>query len=356
MDRSSTNATGNSTVAQADVVLTMTFATAVVLIIVLTTILLVGIVGNILVCVAVFKTRILRVVGNYYIVSLAVSDLLLCLLVLPFATSLEVSGGTWFFGDIICGIWVSIDVFFCTASILNLCAISVDRFRAVTSPLRYSIQRTSCRAIVNIAILWSVSAILSFPAAIALKANNKLPTRGCVLSDDIYYLTVSSCVSFYFPCFVMIILYWRIFRTAQLRARNVVAPTVAVINLQPNAATGGSADSEEDVLHRHDNVKDARQSDRNKISIAKERKAARTLAIVMGVFILCWLPFFTVNITIGLCSTCVMPDQLFSFVTWLGWCNSACNPIIYTVFNKEFRNAFKRILICGRGGSQFRQM
>lgn len=87
--------------------------------------------------------------------------------------------------------------------------------------------------------------------------------------------------------------------------------------------------------------------------LAKESKAAKTLGVVVTCFVACWLPFFVVNVIIGACATCVVADRrslklIFSIVTWLGHCNSALNPFIYTFFNREFRHAFLWLLCCQR--------
>lgn len=74
-----------------------------------------------------------------------------------------------------------------------------------------------------------------------------------------------------------------------------------------------------------------------------ETKAAKTLAIIVGGFIVCWLPFFTMYLIRAFCEMCIEP-LLFSVLFWLGYCNSAINPLIYALFSKEFRIAFKRIL------------
>lgn len=74
-----------------------------------------------------------------------------------------------------------------------------------------------------------------------------------------------------------------------------------------------------------------------------ETKAAKTLAIIVGLFILCWLPFFTMYLIRAFCDNCIHP-MLFSILFWLGYCNSAVNPMIYALFSKDFRFAFKRII------------
>lgn len=74
-----------------------------------------------------------------------------------------------------------------------------------------------------------------------------------------------------------------------------------------------------------------------------ETKAAKTLALIVGGFILCWLPFFTMYMIRAFCQLCIEP-LLFSILFWLGYCNSAINPLIYALFSKDFRIAFKTIL------------
>lgn len=74
-----------------------------------------------------------------------------------------------------------------------------------------------------------------------------------------------------------------------------------------------------------------------------ETKAAKTLGIIVGGFILCWLPFFTMYLVRAFCRNCIHPT-VFSVLFWLGYCNSAINPCIYALFSKDFRFAFKSII------------
>ena len=81
------------------------------------------------------------------------------------------------------------------------------------------------------------------------------------------------------------------------------------------------------------------------ISLSKERRAVQTMAIIMGVFVICWLPFFLVYVIFAFCEPCAQTDKRVSNTfTWLGYMNSALNPVIYTIFNFDFQRAFKRLL------------
>ncbi|KAL3270199.1 hypothetical protein HHI36_009255 [Cryptolaemus montrouzieri] len=85
----------------------------------------------------------------------------------------------------------------------------------------------------------------------------------------------------------------------------------------------------------------------------RERKAAKTLAIITGAFVLCWLPFFIMAVLLPINAN-LFEKYLVSFFLWLGYFNSTLNPIIYTIFSPEFRHAFKKIL-CGRNYARRRR-
>ncbi|XP_012725572.2 alpha-2C adrenergic receptor [Fundulus heteroclitus] len=84
---------------------------------------------------------------------------------------------------------------------------------------------------------------------------------------------------------------------------------------------------------------------RKKISAAREKRFTFVLAVVMGVFVVCWFPFFFSYSLYGICrDLCKIPETLFKFFFWIGYCNSSLNPVIYTIFNQDFRRAFQKIL------------
>ncbi|XP_077098146.1 alpha-2B adrenergic receptor-like [Siphateles boraxobius] len=83
---------------------------------------------------------------------------------------------------------------------------------------------------------------------------------------------------------------------------------------------------------------------KRKAMIVREKRFTFVLAVVIGVFVVCWFPFFFTYILQAVCQACKLPDALFKFFFWMGYCNSALNPLIYTIFNRDFRKAFKKIL------------
>lgn len=118
--------------------------------------------GNVMVCLAVVLSRRLWRMANCFVVSLAVTDLLLGLLVLPLSAALELRSGRWPLGGALCNIYISLDVLLCTSSILSLMAISVDRYLAISAPLKYSRRLTRLRVALALIAIWAVSLAVSF--------------------------------------------------------------------------------------------------------------------------------------------------------------------------------------------------
>ncbi|CAL8243576.1 unnamed protein product [Lota lota] len=88
---------------------------------------------------------------------------------------------------------------------------------------------------------------------------------------------------------------------------------------------------------------------KTKVAQMREKRFTFVLAVVMGVFVLCWFPFFFTYSLHAVCrEKCTIPDTLFNLFFWIGYCNSCLNPIIYTIFNRDFRRAFKKILCQAR--------
>ncbi|XP_036394622.1 alpha-2A adrenergic receptor-like [Megalops cyprinoides] len=355
--------------------------------------------GNVLVIIAVFTSRALRAPQNLFLVSLASADILVATLVMPFSLANELMG-YWYFGKVWCEIYLALDVLFCTASIAHLCAISLDRYWSITQAIEYNLKRTPRRIKGIIFIVWVIAAVISFPPLITMQkeaAKEEGPT--CEINKDKWYI-ISSCIgSFFVPCVIMVLVYIRIYQIAKKRTRT--PPGKRKKNEADKKHNGFeeehsreklSAEKEEEDKERvqkgeingvdieessssdhkvntpctmkkkkakgktklsrikpGDNIQKREERLSNKGSRWKgrqnrEKRFTFVLAVVMGVFVVCWFPFFFTYTLTAICDSCCVPKTLFKFFFWFGYCNSSLNPIIYTIFNNDFRRAFKKIL------------
>ncbi|XP_052863685.1 probable G-protein coupled receptor No18 [Anopheles cruzii] len=170
------------------------------------------VVGNTLVILSVLTTRRLRTVTNCFVMSLAVADWLVGIFVMPPAVIVFVVE-SWQLGWILCDIWISLDVLLCTASILSLCAISVDRYLAVTQPLTYSKRRRSKRlALVMIFIVWLVALAITCPPILGWYDQDRrtLQSYECHYNQNKGYVVFSAMGSFFIPMTVMLYVYSKI--------------------------------------------------------------------------------------------------------------------------------------------------
>lgn len=193
-----------------------TEAATALIILVVTVIISVTIVGNVLVIVAVLTSRALRAPQNLFLVSLASADILVATLVIPFSLVNEVMG-YWYFGSTWCAFYLALDVLFCTSSIVHLCAISLDRYWSVTKAVSYNLKRTPKRIKSMIAVVWIISAIISFPPLLMTKHDE----RECLLNDETWYILSSCLVSFFAPGLIMILVYCKIYKVAKQRSSTV---------------------------------------------------------------------------------------------------------------------------------------
>ncbi|XP_036436787.1 dopamine receptor D2b [Colossoma macropomum] len=410
----------------------------------LTLLIFVIVFGNVLVCMAVSREKALQTTTNYLIVSLAVADLLVATLVMPWVVYLEVVG-EWRFSRIHCDIFVTLDVMMCTASILNLCAISIDRYTAVAMPMLYNTRYSSKRRVtVMISVVWVLSFAISCPLLFGLNNTATRDDAVCEIANPAF-VVYSSIMSFYVPFIITLLVYVQIYVVLRKRRKRVntkrscqkadaepqpplkekcthpedvklctvivktngslpaknkktvkvvqqgggvemglVASTSPPEKMKLAATSAGNLLASQSPSHaspsheewqpnsdgKNGHAKDAqtpkeakpfetqalpngktrttvtKTMSKRKMSQHKEKKATQMLAIVLGVFIICWLPFFITHILKTHCTSCYVPLEMYNAFTWLGYVNSAVNPIIYTTFNVEFRKAFMKILHC----------
>ncbi|XP_063077506.1 5-hydroxytryptamine receptor 1A-like [Engraulis encrasicolus] len=301
--------------------------------------------GNVCVISAVALEKSLRSVTNYLIASLAVTDLLVSVLVLPLAAMYQVLN-KWTLGQKTCDIFLSLDVLCCTTSILHLCAIALDRYLAITNPVDYMNRRTPKRAALVIALTWLSGIIVALPTMLRWRDTEHDPGV-CTISQDLLYTIYTIFGAFYIPLVFLLVVYFKIFKAAMFRIKKTTKKSFGVKeNISGNNSSTGNIPVTQSALDL-DGLIRANCEAKRKAAKARERRTVKTLGIVVGGFVLCWLPFFIVTFLVSVCkSRCAVPVGVGAVINWLGYSNSMLNPIIYTYFNKDFRNAIKKILQC----------
>ncbi|XP_043939041.1 alpha-1A adrenergic receptor-like [Protopterus annectens] len=302
-----------------------------------------GVLGNVLVILSVICHRHLQSVTHYFIVNLAIADLLLSSTVLPFSATFEILG-YWVFGRIFCNIWAALDVLCCTASIMSLCVISVDRYIGVSYPLRYPTIMTERRGLWTLLGLWALSLVISIGPLFGWKEPAPEDETICKITEEPGYALFSAFGSFYIPLTIILFMYCRVYVVAKRETKDL-----------SSGLKTEKSDSEEVTLriHRKNTPEESGSTPNSKnktifsirlLKFSREKKAAKTLGIVVGCFILCWLPFFLV-LPIGSIFPAIKPsDTVFKITFWLGYFNSCINPIIYPCSSHEFKKAFQNIL------------
>lgn len=433
----------------------------------LTPLIFFGVGGNILVCMAISLEKRLQSVTNYFLLSLAITDLLVCIIVMPF-TVINDFAGYWLFGPIICNLYVTADVLMCTASILHLCTISLDRYMAIRSPLTTRNISKSV-VVIKLAIVWVTSIAISSPITILgfINESNVFSNQHCALSNGNFKIYGSVC-AFFIPLLIMVLsygltLYTLISQSQKLHAQGkeneqpVIRRSLSRKPLKRgtrvrfqtrNRSTHHQEDADEHLytpiinrksipktsLHSSmenmcetssqkgtcatspliDNHHQSRKIPTKEFSMSDsschlnidhgsndqskeivpwtrtrlilpnghtsnlrglvrkhqlvlkatsillmkkthikklddvhtEQKASKVIGIVFIIFVVCWAPFFILNIMTPLCKDCRIQPALFASFNWLGYISSTLNPIIYTMFNKTFKLTFKKLLLC----------
>uniref|UniRef100_X2B5V4 G-protein coupled receptors family 1 profile domain-containing protein n=1 Tax=Capitella teleta TaxID=283909 RepID=X2B5V4_CAPTE len=306
--------------------------------------------GNLLVIISVFRFERLRIIANSFIVSLAFADLTVALLVMPFNASQEIAG-RWMFGSITCDIFNANDVLFSTASLLHLCCISMDRYIAITDPFHYESKMTKRRVAIMLSCVWGASSLISHvPIHLGLYTTSEHrestdDSDQCLFVVNKIYGAISSAISFWTPTIVMVFTYKKIYTEARKQEKQIYALTKAAGSSVDNLHRTNGANGARNGSSQVDNARLTQERKKMK----REHKAAKTLGIIMGAFLLCWLPFFMWYVTTTMCGDyCQTPPVVVSLLFWVGYFNSALNPLIYAFFNRDFRNAFKRLLCCKR--------
>ncbi|XP_007546384.1 orexin receptor type 2 isoform X1 [Poecilia formosa] len=315
----------------------------------------VSLIGNSLVCFAVWKNRHMRTVTNYFIVNLSLADVLVTIICLPASLVVDITE-TWFFGETLCKIVPYLQTISVSVSVLTLSCIAQDRWYAICHPLKF--KSTAKRARKSIIAIWVVSCIIMIPQAIVMECSSLLPeltnkTSLFTVCDEhwgaeVYpkvYHTGFFIVTYFAPLCLMVLAYIQIFH--KLWCQQIPGNTSVIQRnwrtIQCSGPSSGSGES--------GGVKTSTVSAEIK-QIRARRKTARMLMVVLFVFALCYLPISVLNILKRVFGTFKNTNDRetiyawFTFSHWLIYANSAANPIIYNFLSGKFREEFKSAFSC----------
>ncbi|XP_045200167.1 5-hydroxytryptamine receptor 2A-like [Mercenaria mercenaria] len=427
-------------------------------VLVLLPIMLFGITGNILVCMAVSMEKRLQSVTNYFLLSLAITDLLVSVIVMPLSIVHQFFG-YWPFDYIICDLYVTSDVLMCTSSILHLCTISVERYLAISSPL--SVRNKSKGVVLTkIVLVWILSSMITSPITFLgfIDQKNVLNSHQCALTNE-EFIIYGSIGAFFIPLSIMVTTYGLTIRLLRKQASmcgqgkdnegqpmirrstsrkpikfrqrvkfeprrtkscphkncnypehcrtrsvksvgNGVEKSLPEIQITPppspmytknpepefdtiieenhngvnwrknslslstttcSTISNDSPKRLKSLVSKHqsalkaasillrkdkDDTSGNRSPRHDQDDVNTEQRASKVLGVVFAIFVICWAPFFVVNIMTVLCKECNFQPLLFTAFVWLGYISSTLNPIIYTMFNKTFKMTFIKLLKC----------
>ena len=284
--------------------------------------------GNALVVVSVVVYRQLHSVTNAFVVSLAIADGLVAVLVMPVNFYQQMTNFTWFLGPTACLLTISLDVMLTTTSILHLMCLAVDRYLAICHPFKYPRLMHKRKVICLLITFWTLPILISFLPimnrwniiGIEQVVDCLAPPDGkvCMFLVNVPFAVVCSIIAFYGPTVFMFLCNLRIYQTARAQASQIRSLSIK---------SPGAIRANKNMKH--------------------ETKAAKTIGIIMGAYCSCWFPFFIINLIDPFIGYQV-PFIPWQLVLWLGYVNSTLNPFLYYFFNRSFRRAYRRLLTCGQ--------
>lgn len=278
-------------------------------------IMLLAIVGNFLVIAVVYRRRELRRTETHiFIVNLSFTDISVALLCMPFSLITAVTQ-EWIFSNPLCQLNGFLNVFFLLTSILTLTAISIQKYIGVVQPMK---RRIFTRKTTIVAVLWvwfqalftALTPILGWNSyehiAGRTQCSVKVPRDNSV-SELTNCLFIIVC-GFVIPLGIMSFSYLKIFQTVKIHTKRV------------RSHSFGEEQS----------------------AFLNERRITVTLFIILAVFLACWAPFSVLTIYATLAGS-ELPKYFSVAAYWLGFLNSAMNPLIYALRTKEFRQGYRQI-------------
>ncbi|OCT76736.1 histamine H3 receptor [Xenopus laevis] len=339
----------------------------------LSLIVLLIVLGNSVVILAFIVDKRLWNRSNFFLLNLSICDFLVGAISISMYIPYKFMG-KWMLGKFLCKLWITVDYTATTASAYNVVLISYDRFLSVNKAvLHRSLQKRHSQTVLNIALVWIFSFIIYGPAVLLwenITGTNNLPEDSCRAGflETWYFILGASTLDFIFPLLSISFFNLRIYleiikrsikrqncsisRSSKQNAKDITPFTIFTTNnsvpssIQTNEIGDNNSVPCMDlkITSNSPQTPESYNTHNNSTKHSQDKKAAKSLAILVSVFILCWTPYsFTVCIR-AVCDGHCADIFYIETTVWFLWTNSAINPILYPVCHRSFRKAFKLLL------------
>ncbi|KAK5889080.1 hypothetical protein CesoFtcFv8_015112 [Champsocephalus esox] len=338
----------------------------VILMVMMVTLDVVIVLGNALVIFAFKVDKSLRTQCNYYFLNLAISDFLVGAFCIPVYMPYILTG-KWTLGRGLCKLWLVMDYLLCSASVFNIVLISYDRFLSVTRAVNYRArQGMTHQAIIKMIAVWVLAFVLYGPAIIfweLVVGRSSVPKDECFAEFyySWYFLLSASMLEFFSP-FISVAffnlsiylsirkrrfhsregqLHLQLSKTASAQGKGVPLSHNSEVGMKLAVRGSIHSQSSSPSLGKLDHST-SRAAHPSRLS--RDKKIAKSLAIIVCVFAICWAPYTLLMIIRAACRGRCIQHHWYEVTFWLLWLNSAINPCLYPLCHSSFRRAFSRIL------------
>lgn len=276
----------------------------------------VNITSNALVLVILARNNRLRTCTNFFIANLSVVDLLAGIILVP-ATADSLLAQEWRINyDEVCAFYGFLNSLYGIASSLTVAVIALDRYHSILNCLQYETIVTQRRTALVLTWIWLQAIFVSLCPLVGWGSFPLNPNQRCSSpfpdKNGFIFFKTASCVVF--PYAITVFCYTRIHVVARRHARTIV-------NIQ---------------------IRDTRNRLKTGVNLSASKKTVMVY-VVLGVYTICWIPYYTINLLITVFPEEKLPEQLVLTATVLSLVNAACNPIMYALITSQFRNGLKRV-------------
>ena len=308
---------------------------------------IIALAGNLIVVYAFIAYKKLRAsVTNYFVISLAVSDILTSGIVTSFKAESTLKYQKWTHGEFMCSVYTTMYLLAVPSSVINLCAVTVDRFLVLRMPLRYNSLMPPNRAVFIICCLWIYAFAWACLPAIGWRVNIPVVNHGyCYFVTTRGYNVTVNIVNFLLPMIFMAI-FWFFIYTVVIRHRERVFEMERNLSFntnETNESSNNSCNTLSSQATSSSHLAPKEKTERKKMR--RNVRRSRYIGFIVVLFYFCWLPYVTLSMIGNLCVWChvqrVIPYVLYDAMLALGFMNSALNPFLYPFHDKHFKEAFR---------------